>query len=157
MCELKVPVSNNSTCLCAVEVFEWWPCWRGFAGTPSHPWAWHRKQAAQLLQDQPELRQSEITERKNKPCYEQQSWDDQIFKSDKDKTLTHNVLYCSNLVLMEMEYQQCGVISESGRPKFSLWGGSAETLSSWIEGKNIPSQFLQSWKMLAGLNRATKQ
>lgn len=153
MGKLKVPASNNSTCLCAVGAFERWPCWRGFAGTPSHPWAWHRKQTVQLLQDQLELRQSEITEKKNKLRYEQQSYDDQIFNSDGDKTLMHTMYwpYCFNLVLMEMEKYQCGV-QESGRLKFSLWRGLLKCYVHEYREK-FTSQFLQTWKMLDGLNR----
>lgn len=141
MWELKVPASNNSTCLCVVGAFEWWSCWRGFAVTPSHHRAWQenrlhscskisrsygslklqrRKISCATNNNHRMVEYSRVTRRKK--------W--------RQNTDAHNVL--------TLLFQPCvdgngesPVWSRPGvwKAKLSLWRGSAEDFSSWIQEK----------------------
>lgn len=150
--ELKVPASNNSTCLCVVGAFEQWSCWRGFAGTPSHHRPWHRRHQGYVF-----VRSAVVMEVWNYRVEKQavlrttvMGWSNIQERQrgrNGDKTLTHTMYwpYCFNLVLMEMENPQCGIIQESEKLKFSLWRGLLKPSVHEYRKKKIIFQFLQTW------------
>lgn len=153
MWELKVPASNNSTCLCAVGAFEWWSCWRGFAGTPSHHRAWQENRLHSCSKISRSYGSLKLQRRKTS-CATNNNHRmveySRVTRRKKWRQITdaHNVL--------TLLFQPC-VDGNGESPVWSrpgVWKAEAFTVEGvcWglkfmNTGKNSP-QFLQTWKML---------